>query len=182
MKNKHHIAPVIIEIRPSEMLKGEIGLFAARSLKKGTIIAETKHFDEIFHPWEDFKILDKITQRKIKQYCILTKKGFYTPRDFNWLPVPWNMNHGCNYNVGFDKDENFITTRFVRRGEELCWDYGMGISDDMFKLRCKCGSVNCRGLITGNDWKDDIYRKKNIQYFSRKLLKSVRILNDEQKK
>ena len=179
MEEKHTIAPVLIEIRPSKMLPGEIGLFAAQDLKKDTIIAKTKDFVEIFHPWEDFEKLDKHTQRKIEQYCIQTKEGFYTPEDFNWLPVPWNMNHCCNYNVGFDEEDNFVTSRDVERGEELCWDYGMGISDDSFRLECKCGSENCRKIITGNDWKDEEYRKKNAKYFSRRLLAAVKLNANE---
>src|SRR3989338_9298664 len=104
---KHKVTPVLIEVRPSKMLPGEIGLFAARSIKKDTIIAEAKKFVEIFHPWKDFQKLDKYTQKKVNQFCIQTKEGFYTPLDFNWLPATWNMNHCCNYNVGFDKDENY---------------------------------------------------------------------------
>ena len=181
MSRKHIIESLLIEIRPSKMLSGQIGLFAARHIKKDTVVAHTKRFKEIFHPWEDFKNLDKITQRKIKQYCIMTKRGFYSPFDFNWLPVPWNMNHSCEYNVGFDKDENFVTVRSIRSGEELCWDYGMGISDENFRLHCKCKSKKCRKIITGNDWQDPIYKKKNLKYFSRRLLKSVGVLAYEQK-
>ncbi len=161
------------------MLPGEIGLFAARALKKDTIVAETEKFEEFFHPWAEFKKLDRVTQGKINQYCIQTDEGFYTPADFNWLPVPWNMNHCCDYNVGFDAHENFVTARAVKKGEELCWDYGMGISDPKFKLPCKCGSRICRKLITGNDWKNGAYVKKNKKYFSRKLLASVGIQTHE---
>jgi len=179
MVKAHTITPLLIEIRPSKMLPGQIGLFAARAIKKDVVIAETKRFDEIFHPWKDFKELDKITKEKIKQYCIQTKKGFFTPHDFNWLPVPWNMNHSCDYNVGFDKDDNFVTTCSVKRNEELCWDYGMGISDTKFRLYCKCGSLACRKVITGNDWKNLAYRKKNAKYFSRNLLKNIKISSNE---
>lgn len=174
--SKHKIVPILIEVLPSKMLPGEIGLFAARPIKKDTVIAETKKFLEIFHPWKDFKILDKYTQQKIKKFCIQTKEGFFTPLDFNWLPATWNMNHCCNYNVGFDKDENYVTARNVKRGEELCLDCGLGISDPKFRLHCKCGSRDCRRIITGNDWKNSDYRKKNAKYFSRKLLKSVGLL------
>lgn len=173
MEVNHSIEPLLIEIKPSKMLLGQIGLFAARPIKKDTVIAETKKFEEFFHPWVEFPKLDEYTQEKIRQYCIQTKDGFYTPADFNWLPVPWNMNHSCDYNVGFDDQENFVTTRDVERGEELCWDYGMGISDENFRLECKCGSTNCRKLITGNDWKNEEYRNRNEKYFSRKLLKNV---------
>lgn len=169
----HVIAPVLIKIRPSRMLPGQIGLFAARFIKRGAVIADAKRFEDFFHPWKDFQKVNRVTKKKIKQCCIQTEAGFYAPLDFNWLPVPWNMNHSCEWNVGFDKNESFVTARFVRPGEELCWDYGMGISNPKFRLRCECGSRACRKVITGNDWKDEAYRNKHRKYFSRKLLKAA---------
>lgn len=171
MRKRSTLPPLLIEVRPSKMLPGQIGLFATRPLKKDTIIAEGKLFVVRFFPWSGFSKIDPITRAKIKQYCIQTKEGFYAPPDFNWLPVPWNMNHCCDYNVGWDKNDSFVIARSVKRGEELCWDYGMGISDPKFKMECRCKSRNCRKLITGNDWKDKVYVKKNKKYFSRDLLK-----------
>lgn len=169
-ENKYLVTPIIIEIRPSKMLPGEIGLFAARTLKKDTVIGDANLLGERFIPWSDFKRIDAITKRKIKQYCLQTPDGFYAPQDFNYLTVPWNMNHSCDYNVGFNEKGDFVTVKNVKRGDELVWDYGMGISDPKFKLLCKCGSKKCRKNITGNDWKDSVYREKNKKYFMRELL------------
>jgi SET domain-containing protein len=167
---EYSIIPVLIEIRPSLILPNEIGLFTARSLKKGTIIGEADKFEERFIPWTEYKKIDSVTKKKVKQYCIQTPTGFYAPQDFNYLTVPWNMNHSCNYNIGFDDKGNFVTVRNVKKGEELTWDYGMGISDPRFKLECKCNAKNCRKIITGNDWKNIEYMKKNEKYFMRELL------------
>jgi len=176
MARTHRTIPsLIIEIRPSTMLPGEIGLFAARPVKKDTVIAQAKLFKERFFPWRMFSKLDRITQAKIKQYCIQSKQGFYAPPDFNWLPAPWNMNHSCEYNIGLDRHGNFVTARSVKRGDELCWDYGMGISDPNFKLRCKCASRLCRKVITGNDWKNTEYMKSNRKYFARELLRAGKV-------
>lgn len=170
MKN-FTIPKLIIEIRPSKMLVGEIGLFAARSLKKDTIIAEARKLGETLVSWDEFYAADSITRFKLKQFCLQTDKGLYVPRDLNYLSVPWNMNHSCSYNVGFDSVGNFVTVRSIPKGEELYWDYGMGISYSKFKLICQCGSKNCRKLITGNDWKDETFKAKNKKYFLRELLK-----------
>jgi uncharacterized protein len=80
------------------------------------------------------------------------------------------MNHSCNYNVGFDKVGNFVTARNIKQGEELLLDYGLFFSDPKFKMKCMCGSKNCRKFITGNDWKDKKFRDKNKKYFLRELL------------
>jgi hypothetical protein len=70
---KHIIEPIIVEVKPSKILKGEIGLFATRSLQRNTIIAEAKKFVDVFHPWGDFKKLDKYTKRKINQFWALSE-------------------------------------------------------------------------------------------------------------
>ena len=152
------------------MIKGEIGLFAVRSLKKKTIIAEARKMGENFVPWKDYIKSDKITQRKIQEFCLQTAAGFYAPDDLNFLSVPWYMNHSCTYNIGFDKKGNFVTARNIKKDEELCIDYGLGTTNPGFKLVCKCKSKNCRKIITGNDWLNDSFIKKNKNYFLRELL------------
>ena len=164
------VKPVIIEIKASKMLSNQIGLFAARDLKKDTIIADANKLGEKLIPWSELENIDEITREKTRHYCLDTEEGFYVPADFNYLSVPWNMNHSCDYNVGFDDVGNFVTARDVKKGEELVWDYGMGRSYSGFKMECKCGSKNCRGIITGNDWKNSEYVKKNRKYFLRELL------------
>jgi hypothetical protein len=177
MKN-FKINPLIIELRPSRMIKGEIGLFAVRNLKKGTIIALATRMGETFVSWTAYNQSDKKTQIKIQQFCLQTNEGFYIPDDLNYLSVPWYMNHSCSYNVGFDKDGNYITARDIVNGEELVIDYGLAISNPVYKLTCKCKSKNCRKEITGNDWHNDKFITKNKDYVLRELI----ILNKMNKK
>ncbi len=171
MKKLVGIPKLLVEVKPSVMLPGEIGLFAASNIRKEVVIAAGDRFEEIFHEWPVYKKLGGNLKKKIKQYCIQTPEGFYSPPDFNWLPATWNMNHSCDYNVGLGKNEDFVAARNIKQGEELCWDYGLGMSDPSFKLKCDCRSKNCRNLITGNDWKIEEYRTVNLKYFSRALLK-----------
>jgi hypothetical protein len=171
---KNNIKELIIEIKPSHLLPGQIGLFAAREIKQGAIVAEASKLGEEFVTWNEFGSVDEITKSKIIQYCLQTNDGFYMPpnRDLNYLTVPWNMNHSCDYNVGFDDVGNFVAVRDIIGGEELVWDYGMGISYTKFRLTCECGSSGCRGIITGDDWKNKEFKEKNSKYFLRELLNS----------
>lgn len=172
-ETKREQLPMIIEIRVSRMLPGQIGVFAVRALDKDQIIAEAANLGERFVSWAEFKKIDGITQAKMRHYCLQTPEGLFVPVDFNYLSVPWNINHSCSYNVGFDEEGNFVATRPVEEGEELCWDYGMGISYTMFRMECKCGSPNCRKVITGNDWKNLDFVAQNRKYFLRELLQSI---------
>lgn len=169
---KKILIPLYIEIRPSKLLPQQIGLFAVKEIKKNDIVAGVEDFGEEFVPWSDFKSTDKVTQEKILQYCLQTEDGFYMPPncDLNKLTVPWNMNHSCDYNVGFDEIGNFIAAKNIKEGDELVWDYGMGHSFSKFKLDCLCKSSVCRKIITGNDWKNKAFVEKNKEYFLRELL------------
>lgn len=170
------LEPLIIEIKPSKLLRGEIGVFSARYLEKDFVVAEAAKLGETFFEWSEFEAYDSATQAKLLRYCLQTDDGFYAPTDLNYMTVPWNMNHSCFYNIGFDEDGNFVTSRPIEPDAELTWDYGMGFSYSLFKLKCKCYSTNCRKVITGNDWKDPGFREKNKTYFLRELLNKAKNL------
>jgi hypothetical protein len=38
--------------------------------------------------------------------------------------------------------------------------------DDPYEMKCQCGAVNCRGTITGVDWKKPEIQRKYDGYFS----------------
>jgi uncharacterized protein len=163
---KIHIPELMIELKPSKMLTGEIGVTAIRDLEKNTIVEITSYFDDDseYISWSDFNLLDEKTKNKATEFCLGTEEGIYMHKNLNRLSVPWYMNHSCNYNVGFDNTGNFITIRNIKSGEELCWDYGLGESNPNFRMICKCGSKVCRRVITGNDWKDETFRKNNVHF------------------
>lgn len=167
---KFKVQPLLIEIRPSKIIKSEIGLFAVRSLQKGTVIAHANKMDEHFVSWKAYNKLDKKTKVKVQQFCLQTPDGFFAPSNFNYLSTPWNMNHSCSYNIGFDAKGNFITTRAIKSDEELVFDYGLATSNPNYTLFCKCKSNNCRKIISGNDWLNDVYVEQNKKYMLRDLL------------
>jgi SET domain-containing protein len=66
-------------------------------------------------------------------------------------------NHSCNPNIGIQGQIVFIAMRDISSGEELTHDWAT--TDDLdYELACKCGSANCRGVVTGKDW-----MKKELQ-------------------
>lgn len=144
-------------------------MFAVRSMKKGTIIGLNERFHEQLYSWSDYDQLDKQTKRMVDKFCASTKDGFWAPDDINYIPPQFHMNHCCTGNVAFDEDDNFVIIKNVRADEELCFDYGLLITNPSFRLACKCGAVNCRGIITGNDWKDPVFRRKNIHIMSKDM-------------
>jgi hypothetical protein len=61
------------------------------------------------------------------------------------------LNHSCKPNVGLRKRNNklfLISLRNIKSGEEIFLDYSTIIGDDdIWKMKCKCGSKDCRGVI-----------------------------------
>jgi len=158
------IERVLLEIKPSNIVKGEVGVFAARNLIKGIIVGDSELIQESFFTWKDYERIENITQQFIDKFCLGNLAGFFAPLNPNYLSIPWFFNHSCSGNVGFDIHGNFVTIKVVKAGEELCYDYGLGEANPDFKMYCKCGSLNCRKIITGNDWKDPVFRKNNLEH------------------
>jgi uncharacterized protein len=48
-----------------------------------------------------------------------------------------------------------VTRRAIEAGEELTADYALWEMDESWVSgwKCNCGSIHCRGTITGDDWR-----------------------------
>ncbi len=66
-------------------------------------------------------------------------------------------NHSCDPNIGIQGQIVFIALRDIQPGEELTHDWAT-TDDDTYEMQCNCGAQNCRGIITGQDW-----RRKDLQ-------------------
>jgi hypothetical protein len=68
-------------------------------------------------------------------------------------PEPGDMvNHSCAPNCGMQGSTIVVAMRDIRPGEELTFDYAMSDGSDYDEFECACGSPQCRGKVTGNDW------------------------------
>lgn len=75
------------------------------------------------------------------------------------------LNHSCVANVGILGQIVFVALRDIAAGEELSIDYAM-FADDTSSMLCNCQSKNCRGIITGGDWKKKSIQTQYQGYFS----------------
>ncbi|MDP2826365.1 MAG: SET domain-containing protein-lysine N-methyltransferase [Sulfuritalea sp.] len=170
---------VRIEIKPSIILPGEIGVFATRRIAKDAVIVPAAHFTDIrLLEWAVFETLDALTKRKLMGYCPGTAEGLLAPADLNYISVAWQMNHSCQPNVGFNAAEDFVAMHAIKRGEELCWDYAFGESNPKFRMRCRCGAAGCRGVVTGNDWQVLVNDPNKAKYFSAELRRHIAAVPD----
>ena len=63
-----------------------------------------------------------------------------------------SINHSCLPNCGMRNATQLIAMREIAVGEELTYDYATSDTSDYDEFECACGSDNCRGRVSGNDW------------------------------
>jgi uncharacterized protein len=61
-------------------------------------------------------------------------------------------NHSCDPNLWWEAPYTLVARHDVAAGEELTNDYATSTGEDDFVMLCRCGSTQCRGLVTGKDW------------------------------
>ncbi len=83
------------------------------------------------------------------------------------------LNHSCTPNLGLQGQIVFVTLREIAAGEELCFDYAM-TDDEDYEMRCRCGSAQCRGVITGRDWRQPALQQRYQEWFFPYLQERIR--------
>lgn len=79
------------------------------------------------------------------------------------------LNHSCRPNVGVRGQISFVAMHDVPAGAELTIDYAMIDGDPAERMACTCGMPECRGVVTGSDWRRPELRRRYAGYFSRYL-------------
>jgi len=81
-------------------------------------------------------------------------------------------NHSCDPNIGIEGQIVFTALRDIAAGEELTHDWAT-TDDDTYEMACNCGAANCRGTVTGQDWRrkylQEKYRGHIAWYLQRKI-------------
>lgn len=92
-------------------------------------------------------------------------------------PEPGDMlNHACEPNCGMVGSQVLIAMRDIEVGEELSFDYAMCDASDYDEFTCLCELPNCRGIVTGSDWRKPELQVKYAGYFSPYLIRRIAAL------
>jgi uncharacterized protein len=128
------------------------GLFAREPIAKGEIVAIKGGY-----------IIDTATLCEVEQSLgpaqITIAEGFFigpltkTEREGGMI----FSNHSCDPTIGIQGQIVFVALRDIQPSEELTHDWAT-TDDDSYEMQCNCGAQNCRGIITGQDW-----RRKELQ-------------------
>ena len=77
------------------------------------------------------------------------------------------LNHSCHPNVGVRGQITFVSMYDIPVGEELTIDYAMIDGNPNERMDCTCGALECRKIITGDDWRLRELQQRYAGYFSR---------------
>lgn len=135
-----YLAPML-EARP---VKGGRGVFALHRIQAGEVLAVWG--GEVM-PERRFAQLPAEVQRVSVQieenlYLAPSREG----------AAEW-INHSCNPNAGMSGQVTLVALRDIEEGEEVCYDYAMSDGSPYDEFPCECGATQCRGRVTGNDWR-----------------------------
>ena len=109
------------------------GIFANHNFKKGEIVLK-------WNPKEINKNqFDKLSEEE-KEFVIF-KDGQYF---FMQSPEKF-VNHSCEPNTN-SINQCDVAIKDISKGEEITSDYSKDVVPE-FKIKCNCGSKNCKGVI-----------------------------------
>ena len=134
-----------VEVRDGSV--AGLGVFAREPVAAGEIVAVKA--GHIVHRDEVVRLTAEIGDQSLQIHDDLC----LSPRPAHEVDeTSIRINHSCDANVGFRGQVLYVAIRDIGVGEELCHDYAMDRTDD-YRLDCACGTLACRGTVTGEDWR-----------------------------
>jgi hypothetical protein len=84
--------------------------------------------------------------------------------------ISFYYNHSCDPTTWFalNDDSKMVAVRDIAAGEEITYDYGTSESEMTFHggMTCMCGTARCRGIVTGNEYRNPIFVEQYFGHFS----------------
>ena len=108
--------------------------------------------------------LQKLDKTSIKRSVQIDDDAYLAP-DIPDDP-PDFINHSCSPNAGIRGYADLVALKDIKPGERICYDYAMTDTSSYDEFKCLCGHDECRGSITGQDWKIAKIQEKYFEYFS----------------
>ena len=136
------------------------GLYAVEHIPTGTVVAV-----------KGGHVVDSAGLRSLSEHLqnseIQIDEGLHLVAlsDDEYEAVMLFLNHSCEPNVGFAGNVVLQAMRDIAPDEELTTDYALFDSPET-TMACTCGTASCRGVITGDDWRDPVLQQRYAGWFS----------------
>jgi uncharacterized protein len=141
-----------------------IGSFAGAMIKEGEVVevvggtvmaeAEFRAFQQVTESYNAIQIGEDLHLVEDPRATAQRKGG--------------SLNHSCDSNLWMADEVTLVARREIATGEELTVDYGLFTVQPDWKLEqpCRCGALDCRHTIMGNDWKIPAMQARYYPHFS----------------
>ncbi len=133
------------------------GIFALEPLKKGELLAV---FGGVVYQAEAFAALP---DRERSLSIQVEENLFLVPER---IGAGDYVNHSCDPNAGLSGQIVLVAMRDIQPGQEVCFDYAMSDTTPYDEFKCQCGAANCRGRVTGSDWRIPALQQRYAGYFT----------------
>jgi uncharacterized protein len=138
--------------------KGGKGVFATERVEKGEILTVWGGIVVPGSRFFEFTDYARTHSIQVEEDLYLMPLTGDDPADY--------FNHSCDPNAGLYGQISLVAMRVIEKGEEVCFDYAMSDSNPYDEFECSCGSPNCRGKITADDWALPDLQKRYEGYFT----------------
>ncbi|MCU0488096.1 MAG: SET domain-containing protein-lysine N-methyltransferase, partial [Anaerolineales bacterium] len=81
--------------------------------------------------------------------------------------------HRCTPNAGFHGQITLVAMKEITPGEAVCFDRAMFKSGLLESTPCACGSANCRGELSSQDWRKADLWEAYAGYFSPYIQRNI---------
>lgn len=124
------------------------GIYATKNIPAGEIVFKGEEKPQRMVTKQFVEKNWSATEKKIfKQYAYPISSEVYIIWDNN--PAQWApQNHSCNANTHY-VGLNVVATKNIQTNDEITLDYGQFLNEESESFICTCGSINCRGTISG---------------------------------
>ncbi|TAL31771.1 MAG: SET domain-containing protein-lysine N-methyltransferase [Spirochaetes bacterium] len=149
----------MLSAKISRRKKGsEFGLYAEEPIFEREFIWMQHEGDsnrQIYLSWDDIQKLPDGQRRIFLNYCYQVGADLFSgyvgiedvlTDDSNF------MNHSCDPNCWYE-GEMLVARRDIVPGEEITYDYATDCTGRDWDFQCMCGSRECRGRLSRDDWK-----------------------------
>lgn len=163
-----------VEVRRSE-IEGS-GLFAGTSFPLGTRILQFG--GEIITRESLLELISARESNSTLPYV----DSISVAAGFDLLTAPGQevhfLNHSCDPTVWHVDAFTLEARRDICKDEEITVDYATQADSSEFAMECNCGSSECRGRITGEDWTSESLRTRYADHWVPVLLARIRAASD----
>ena len=108
----------------------------------------------------------------VKRYSLQVEDNHYLVSLSDCEP-PDFVNHCCEPNSGLSGQIALVAMRDIGAGEEITYDYAMSDGSSYDEFPCGCGAPQCRGRVSGDDWKRSDLWQRYVGYFSPYLQRRI---------